>query len=207
MTDSPTAVAGAYRMWRDEATRRELVREDGSPRSSQLARIAYHMPFCKMARKAHAHLRRVELEELSGGALDEGALAREEADGAASFEAQVAPSLMLPSRIGNTYTGSLYLGLAGMLSAHAEELAGKRVGLFSYGSGCASEFFSGVVPEGAATVIARAGLDELLASRTRIDFAGYERLMNLSRDEPLLVAPQPGTFRFVGVREDRRTYA
>ncbi len=201
------AVSGAYRMWRDEATRREVVREDGSPRSTQLARIAYHMPFCKMARKAHAQVRRVELEELRGGALDEAALAREEADGAASFEAQVAPSLMLPSRIGNTYTASLYLGLASMLEAHAAELAGKRVGLFSYGSGCASEFFSGVVAESAAAVIARAGLDELLAARTRIDVAEYERLMKLSRDEPLALAAQPGTFRFTGVESDRRTYA
>lgn len=200
------AVAGAYRMWRDEATRRELVRDDAL-RSSQLGRIAYHMPFCKMARKAHAHIRRVELEERNGGALDQAALAREEVDGAASFEAQVAPSLMLPSRIGNTYTGSLYLGLASMLHAHAEGLAGKRVGLFSYGSGCASEFFSGTVAEGAAAVIARAGLDELLAGRTRIDFAEYERLMNLSRDEPLALPPPPGTFRFTGVRDDRRTYA
>jgi hydroxymethylglutaryl-CoA synthase len=201
------AVAGAYRMWRDEATRRDLLEAGSAPRSAQLARIAYHMPFCKMARKAHAQVRRTELEELNGGPLDAEALAREEADGAASFEAQVAPSLLLPSRIGNTYTGSLYLGLASMLHSGATELAGKRVGLFSYGSGCASEFFSGVVAEGAAAVIARAGLDELLAGRARIDVAGYERLMNLSRDEPLAVPPEKGTFRFAGVREDRRTYA
>jgi hydroxymethylglutaryl-CoA synthase len=201
------AVAGAYGMWRERATRREVLREGSSLRSEQLARIAYHVPFCKMARKAHAHVRRVELEELNGGALDAVALAREEAAGAASFEAQVGPSLMLASRIGNTYTGSLYLGLASLLHAQGAELASKRLGLFSYGSGCSSEFFSGVVGPRAAEIIAKAQLDELLAARTRIDVAEYERIMSLPRDEAHLDdAPLPGTFRFAGISDDRRQY-
>jgi hydroxymethylglutaryl-CoA synthase len=201
------AVAGAYRAWREAAALRRVVRESGSPRSEQLTRIAYHVPFCKMARKAHAHLRRLELEELRGAALDADAAAREEAAGAASFERQVAPSLMLASRIGNTYTGSLYLGLASLLHAQGPELLGKRVGLFSYGSGCSSEFFSGVVGPRAAEIIARAGLDDLLARRVRIDVAEYERIMGLARDDAPAEEPLPGTFRFAGVRDDRRAYA
>jgi len=200
------AVAGAYRTWREQATRREVLREGDTPRSELLARIAYHVPFCKMAKKAHARVRRMELEELSGAPLDAAALALEETNGAASFETQVAPSLMLASRIGNTYTGSLYLGIASLLHAEASELAGKRLGLFSYGSGCSSEFFSGVVGPRAAEVIARAGLDELLARRTRIDVPEYERLMTLPRDEPQVEDVQPGTFRFQGVEASRRTY-
>ena len=47
------------------------------------------------------------------------------------------------ARVGNIYTGSLYLGLAGLLHAQATELAGARIGMFSYGSGCTSELFSG----------------------------------------------------------------
>jgi hydroxymethylglutaryl-CoA synthase len=148
----------------------------------------------------------MELEELRGAALDEAAVAIEEKNGAGSFEKQVAPSLMLASRIGNTYTGSLYLGIASMLHTQGAELAGKRVGLFSYGSGCSSEFFSGVVGQRATEVIAKAGLDELLARRTRIDVAEYERIMELPRDEPPAEEPQPGTFRFKGVEEHRRTY-
>jgi hydroxymethylglutaryl-CoA synthase len=161
-----------------------------------------------MARKAHAHLRKSELEDLRKGPLDAAALAREEADGAASFEAQVAPSLELASRIGNTYTGSLYLGVASLLHAEGEALAGKRIGMFSYGSGCSSEFFSGVVGERAAAIVASAQLEELLARRTRIDVAEYERIMGLPRES----ASEPGgaangAFRFTGVESDRRTYA
>jgi hydroxymethylglutaryl-CoA synthase len=201
------AVAGAYRAWRTRATARSLLREDAAPRSEQLARIVYHVPFCKMARKAHAHIRKCELEDLAGHALDEGALAHEESRGAASFEAQVAPTLMLASRIGNTYTGSLYLGLASLIHAQGKALAGQRIGMFSYGSGCSSEFFSGVVGPRAAEVIAAAGLDELLAQRMRIDVAEYERIMALPRELDDVTNAAPGTFRFAGVRDDRRTYA
>jgi hydroxymethylglutaryl-CoA synthase len=201
------AVAGAYRAWRERATERELLREGPTYRSEQLARIVYHVPFCKMARKAHAHIRKQELEEAGGTRLDTAALAREEALGIASFETQVAPSLLLASRIGNTYTGSLYLGIASLLHAQGAELAGKRIGLFSYGSGCSSEFFSGVVGPRAATVIAAAGLDELLAQRTRIDIAEYERIMGLSRELDDATNAAPDTFRFAGVRDDRRMYA
>jgi hydroxymethylglutaryl-CoA synthase len=203
------ALAGAYRGWREKATARELLRHDAAPRSEQLARVVYHVPFCKMARKAHAHLRRCELEDASGGPLDAAAQAREDADGAASFETQVAPSLLLASQIGNTYTGSLYLGIASLLHAEGPEgakLAGKRIGLFSYGSGCSSEFFSGVVGAKAAERVAKAGLDALLASRTRVDVAGYERIMELSRDAALVTEAPAGTFLFSGVRDDRRTY-
>ncbi len=201
------ATAGAYGAWREQATRREVIHEGAAPSSDQLARIAYHVPFCKMARKAHAHLRRTELEERNGGPLDEAAIASEEAALAASFEKQVAPSLMLASRIGNTYTGALWLGIASLLHTQGKELAGKRLGLFSYGSGCASEFFSGVVGARAADVIAHARLDEVVADRTRIDVAEYERIMNVPRDEAPDTQAKRGGFRFCGVRDHRRIYA
>jgi hydroxymethylglutaryl-CoA synthase len=161
-----------------------------------------------MARKAHAHIRKCELEDVGGAELDAVARAREDALGAASFDTQVAPSLMLASRIGNTYTGSLYLGLTSLLHLQGSELGGKRIGLFSYGSGCSSEFFSGVVGVRAAAMIERAGIDEILGQRTRIDVAEYERIMGLPRESAMRPATDaaPGTFRFAGVRDDRRTY-
>jgi hydroxymethylglutaryl-CoA synthase len=158
------ALAGSYRDWRTKAEAREVVRRGASSLpSEELAAIGYHVPFCKMAKKAHARLRRCDLDDVLG-AFDE---AREEREGAASFERQVAASLTLCARVGNIYTGSLYLGFAGMLQGGAAELVGKRVGLFSYGSGCASEFFSGVVGKNAAQRIERAKLHEVIGSRER----------------------------------------
>jgi hydroxymethylglutaryl-CoA synthase len=113
---------------------------------------------------------------------------------------------MLASRVGNTYTGSLYLGLASLLHAQGQALAGRRIGLFSYGSGCSSEFFSGVIGARAGELVARAGIDALLAGRRRIDVAEYEHVMGLARDGSSEAA-DPAAFRFAGVRDDRRTYA
>ncbi|HSP19389.1 MAG TPA: hydroxymethylglutaryl-CoA synthase family protein [Myxococcaceae bacterium] len=198
------ALAGAYRDWRAKAEARELVRRGASALpSEQLAALAYHVPFCKMAKKAHGRLRRCDLDDVLG-AFDEG---REEREAASSFERQVAHSLTLCARVGNVYTGSLYLGLAGMLQEGAAALAGKRIGLFSYGSGCASEFFSGVVGTAAAGRIQRAKLNEVVGSRERITVDEYERLMALAPDRPPEIPPPPGGFRFTGMHEHRRQYA
>jgi hydroxymethylglutaryl-CoA synthase len=198
------AVAAAYRGWRGRAVARELVRGGGLA-SEQLARICYHVPFCKMAKKAHLHLRRCDVED-AGGAWD----ATAEDRAAAAFRDQVEPSLGLCAQVGNIYTGSLYLGLAGLLHAQADRLAGARIGLFSYGSGCTSEFFSGVVVPGAGARIAAAQIDELLAARERISVAEYERIMALPPTAPLVPWPghAPGDqFRFVGVSNHQRQYA
>ncbi len=200
------AVAGAYRMWRSKALEREIVVPSLGLTSEQLARIVYHVPFCKMARKAHLHLRRCDLEDREHGLLDPMTMAEEEKAGPLSFERQVAPSLLLPARIGNTYTAALYFGLASLLHAQAEQLAGKRIGLFSYGSGCSSEFFSGVVGSRAREIIARAELDDVIEHRVRIDIAEYERIMQLASDAPLDEEAPPNGFRFAGFVGDRRTY-
>ena len=156
-----------------------------------------------MAKKAHARLRRCDLDDVLG-AFDEG---REEREGAGSFERQVAPSLTVCARVGNVYTGSLYLGLAGMLREGPPALAGKRIGLFSYGSGCASEFFSGVVGKGAAERIQRARLDEVIGARERVTVDEYERLMAFPPETPPDIPPAPGGFRFTGMHQHRRQYA
>jgi len=160
------ALAIAYRGWCERAG------------DAELARVCYHVPFCKMAKKAHAHVR------------DE-----------ASFDTEVAPSLTVCSRVGNIYTGSLYLAVAGLLDAQAAELAGSRIGLFSYGSGCTSEFFSGTVSSRAADAIARAQISRVLAARERISVPEYEQIMRMT-------APigDVREFSFVGVEDHQRRY-
>lgn len=59
------------------------------------------------------------------------------------FEKMTKPSLLLASRVGNMYTPSVYSGLASYLvSLPLENLPGKKIGVFSYGSGLASSMFS-----------------------------------------------------------------
>lgn len=131
--------------------------------------LAFHTPFPGMVKGAH---RKAMRERAKGATVPE-----IEAD----FERRVAPSLRYCADVGNLYSGALYLALCGVL---AQAPAGRpcRVGLFSYGSGCSSEFFSGVVGADAAAQLRKLKLDDALAARRSLDFAEYERIGGLNRE-------------------------
>jgi hydroxymethylglutaryl-CoA synthase len=185
------ALTSAFRSYRQ--LERPLLAE-GEGLLDRLARVLYHTPFPKMAAKAHRRL----LE------LDRGAVS--EADYEASYRALVAPGLAGVSQIGNTYTASLYLCLASVLEEEGRALTGRRVGLFSYGSGCCAEFFTGVIPPAAASIGAT-GIREALVRRTLVDVETYERLLQHGDRGGEPPADFTGDFVFRGVRDDRRVYA
>ncbi|WNG49573.1 hydroxymethylglutaryl-CoA synthase [Archangium minus] len=201
------ALSGAYRGWRERALAHEVVRWGDSLPGEQLARILYHVPFCKMARKAHTQLRLCDLEDAPNAAASTPAAREEAAKSTASYDAQVASSLGLNARIGNVYTASLYLALAGLMNGEGAALAGKRIGLLSYGSGCAAEFYSGVVGEKAAQRMAQVDVEAVLAKRERVTVEEYERIMRLASDAPEQLTPAPGEFRLSEIRDFRRIYA
>ena len=57
-----------------------------------------------------------------------------------------------------------------------------RVGVFSYGSGCCSEFFSGVVTPDSQRALRAQGLGERLDARYRLSMAEYEMTLRRSAD-------------------------
>jgi hydroxymethylglutaryl-CoA synthase len=200
------ALSGAYRNWRERALAHEVVRWGAAMPGEQLARILYHVPFCKMARKAHTQLRLCDLEDAPNAPASTPEGREELAKSAASYNAQVASSLELNARVGNVYTASLYLALAGLLNTEAAALAGQRVGLLSYGSGCASEFYSGVVGDKAAKRMAASNVEAVMAKRERVSVAEYERIMNLSYEAPEPLTALPGEFRLSELRDHKRFY-
>jgi hydroxymethylglutaryl-CoA synthase len=188
------ALAGAY------AEHRQIAAARGQG-ESDVVRRCYHVPYGKMARKAHRHL-----AALRG--LDEA-----EAD--ASYAREVASSLRFPSVVGNVYTGSLYLALASMLDADAATIEGQSVGLFSYGSGCCAESFSGRVVEGAGAFAAELALGAPLEGRTRLSIPEYEaiRRADATAERALRGAAseeRPGgrtsEVAFLGIESERRLY-
>ncbi|MGE0546998.1 MAG: hydroxymethylglutaryl-CoA synthase family protein [Kofleriaceae bacterium] len=197
------ALGESYRSWRAQARERGLISPVATGLSSEsLARVIYHVPFPKMANKAHAHVMRLELDDAAGhadAALDPVVVA-------GRFEQQVAGSLRVCAEIGNAYTGSLYFGLLGLLESEAGALANQRIGMFSYGSGCVSEFFSGVVQRYAARMVGDAGASAILAQRTAITIEEYEQVLALAADAPLPIAPSPGGYRLEAIRDHRRIY-
>jgi hydroxymethylglutaryl-CoA synthase len=80
------------------------------------------------------------------------------------FQKRVQPSIQVPTMCGNMYCASVYSSLVSLIAnVSSEQLKGKRVGVFSYGSGLASSFFSlkvkGDVSEMAKKINLHARLD------------------------------------------------
>lgn len=94
------------------------------------------------------------------------------------FDTTIEASLTLSRRIGNIYSGSMYLALASLLE-HTENrasLAGQRVAFLSYGSGASARVFSGVFVDPAHAYVPHAK-DELRPERRVVlTMADYERL-------------------------------
>ena len=126
--------------------------------------LAFHTPFGGMVKGAHRTLMR----KLSSAAPD-----AIEAD----FRQRMAPSLTYCREVGNIYSGTIFLALAGAVD-HGEDTAARRIGLFSYGSGCCSEFYSGMAPAGAGKAMAESGVADALAGRARVPVARYDALLD-----------------------------
>lgn len=154
------------------------------------AHFCYHLPFTRMAEKAHAHLAR-----LCGADFD---------------PARIADGLRYSRLAGNSYTASLFMSLASLLDTGAEDLGGRRVGLFSYGSGCMAAFFSGLVRPGYRDHIRAPAHAAMFAARQSIGFSDYLawRATELPQDGSGLELPHitSNPFRLAGVRGHQRIY-
>ncbi|GAU20682.1 hypothetical protein TSUD_230960 [Trifolium subterraneum] len=58
------------------------------------------------------------------------------------YDEKVQPSTLIPKQVGNMYTASIYAAFASLIHNKHSSLEGKRVILFSYGSGLTSTMFS-----------------------------------------------------------------
>jgi len=127
--------------------------------------LLFHSPFCKLVQKSFARLYYNDFLESSDEQLkskyadvaqfkstEQPWTALEKPFVGASkcdFESKTKPSLLLSTNVGNMYTSSLYGGLVSYLATSSKKSAvvNKRLGLFSYGSGLASSFFSLVIKD------------------------------------------------------------
>lgn len=152
----------------------------------------FHAPYNKLVQKSYArllyneHLLHPEEESLKSlapfaavpkeksyedVALEKAAVAVSKA----GYAAKVAPSTKIPQMLGNMYTASLYAGLMSLINDQRASLEGRRLLMFSYGSGLAASMFSLKVGQGAdirqrlETIAKKADIDARLAQRTQAD--------------------------------------
>ncbi len=100
------------------------------------------------------------------------------------YDSKVVPSTLLPKELGNMYCASLYAGLATLLHTKTEALHGKRVLMFSYGSGLASSLFSfqvhpGQPPFCVSEIVQKMSISEKLNTRIIVDPKAFVTTMHL----------------------------
>ena len=195
-----TALEGAVSHFRENSGIKEGELLDN------LDYLIYHMPFTNMARKAHRHLVEIENKGADAARMDE---IFEE-----SFKRMVTPSLRGVQEVGNIYTGSVYMGLASLLESEREKAEGKKVGLFSYGSGCGAEFFQCEIKSGIGSIVDSIGMNEQLKNRKKLTFEQYVQFYSKS-DQEILYHPEElkgfkdkfTRFVFTGFQGHKRQYA
>lgn len=93
------------------------------------------------------------------------------------FQARVQPGVQVPTMCGNMYCASIYGSLCSLLSNVAsEQLLGKRLGFFSYGSGLASSFFSVKVVGDVSTMVKSLDLQARLDARRTVAPEVYDEV-------------------------------
>lgn len=153
-------------------------------------RFCYHIPFTKMAEKAHERLSKLTEQPFDLSKIES--------------------SLVYSRQTGNVYAAALYVGLSSLLENEHLDLTQKRVGLFSYGSGCIGEFFSGIVQEAYKEALYAYEHKELLSSRQKLSYDEYCSffLHRLPEDGREYTCPSisKAAFRLVGVKNHERIY-
>lgn len=161
---------------------------------NDFSRFCYHLPFSRMAQKAHQHLAKLNHAPLS----------------ADEVEQQISDTLRYNQIIGNSYTASLYIGLCSLLEHTDEDLGGQKIGLFSYGSGCVAEFFSAQVVPGYREYLHLQRHRALLEARQEVNYEEYLALYRYPDPQQGERVEIPhttrGRFRLAAISHHKREY-
>lgn len=158
---------------------------------ADFAALTFHMPFTKMGKKGLEGLLKDRNDEV-----------------AQRLRTQLTASQLFSRRVGNLYTGSLYLSLMSLLQ-NSDLKAGSRIGLFSYGSGAEGEFYTGILEDGYEHYMNN--IQEELEHRHQVSVAEYEKLFSSQlgmndQDIEFDVTNDPSPFVLKGQKDHQRIY-
>ncbi|KAH7048408.1 hydroxymethylglutaryl-coenzyme A synthase C terminal-domain-containing protein [Macrophomina phaseolina] len=198
--------------------------------------MAFHAPTCKLVSKSYARMLYNDyLADPENPAFADVPAEVRDLDYAASitdktvektfmalakkrFASRVQPAIQVPAMCGNMYTGSVWGGLVSLLAnVGSDQLQGKRLGLFSYGSGLASTLLSLRVNGSTARIAEKVDLHRRLEAREVVAPELYDEMCNLREQAHLkkgfkpsgaVERIRPGTYYLEDVDEMfRRSYA
>lgn len=161
---------------------------------TDFASVCFHLPYPKLALKG---LKKILDKSVSEEKKDQ-------------LQYNFDQSILYSQRVGNIYTGSLFLGLLSLLENDPQLKAGDRIALFSYGSGAVSEIFSANLVPGFEQLLDHKRMDKL-DQRTVLSVADYERLfyeeVDLDPSGNQVFEPATHqTFALTEIKEHQRTY-
>ncbi|KJV05900.1 hydroxymethylglutaryl-CoA synthase family protein [Methylocucumis oryzae] len=125
--------------------------------------LSFHTPFGGMVKGAHRQMMR----KIAKAGRD---------DIEQDFMQRVMPGLSYCQRVGNIMGATVLLSLAGSID-YGDINSPKRIGCFSYGSGCCSEFYSGVVTPSGQKKLGTMAIASHLDNRYRLSMPEYETLL------------------------------
>lgn len=126
--------------------------------------LAFHTPFGGMVKGAHRNLMRkyskIDRREINN-----------------DFEKRMSPGLNYCRIVGNVMGATLFLSLISTID-NGDFSNAKRVGCFSYGSGCCSEFFSGIVTKDAQKIQKQFRIGEKMKERYSLTMDEYSDMLS-----------------------------
>ncbi len=126
--------------------------------------LASHTPFGGMVKGAHRKMMRKFAKGYTPNDIE------------GDFQRRVTPGLQYCQRVGNIMGGTIFLSLASTID-NANIDSPQRIGFFSYGSGCCSEFYSGVVTPQGKSALAQQKISAQLDARYELSIEEYEQLL------------------------------
>lgn len=138
-------------------------RVEGADFATTFKYLAFHTPFGGMVKGAHRDMMRRVAKAAPK-------------DIEADFERRLMPGLTYCQRIGNIMGATTMLNLFSTIE-HGDFDTPQRIGVFSYGSGCCSEFFSGVVTKDGQERVRARRVREQLDQRYELSMEEYEQLL------------------------------
>lgn len=161
---------------------------------TDFAAVCFHLPYPKLALKG---LKKILDKSVSEEKKDQ-------------LQYNFDQSILYSQRVGNIYTGSLFLGLLSLLENDPQLKAGDRIALFSYGSGAVSEIFSANLVPGFEQLLDHKRMEKL-DQRTVLSVSDYERLfyeeVDLDPSGNQVFEPATHqTFALTEIKEHQRIY-
>lgn len=138
-------------------------RVEGADFAGTFSYLAMHTPFGGMIKGAHRDMMR-KLCKASPKDIE------------ADFERRIMPGLIHCQRVGNIMGATTTLSLLSTID-HGNFQTPQRIGCFSYGSGCCSEFFSGIVTKDAQERVRALRIKDQLDKRYELSMEEYDNLL------------------------------